>query len=93
MVIRFDPHPNLQDCIALHHAAEQGRLPGTPIRVIRSANLRTEYWRQDATMLVEQKRNFKEYPLVVRCDALAATGERLGLSYVGLIVETVEDMS
>jgi hypothetical protein len=83
--------PDLQEFIRLFREREATRPPGTPIRVIRSANLRTDYWRQDARYLVEQKGHGEQRREVARCSALAATGEHLDLDRVGLVVDSTSE--
>jgi hypothetical protein len=99
----FDPHPSLTDLIERFEAAERGRPLDAPVRIVRVAMLQTIAWRQDVRLAGPEREvtferagrtvQFNAYSREGRLrEALAQTGEHLGLERVGRVVETIEGL-
>lgn len=86
-----DPSPTHDELLRIRDRMMAKLGSGAPVREIHSANLRTPIWRQDIEYLRRGWRTLGvESKEANRCEALAQTGEHLGLDRVGLIIETFE---
>ena len=98
-----DPEPTRETLLKLRDRMnarlhEDGRIRdyGRPVRIIRSANLLTRIWQQDAKSRVWRpklalwRRPDLESGELKRIRAMAETGEHLGLERVGLVVGVEE---
>lgn len=96
----WNPQPTHDELLAIRDRMLARLAAGAPVRLIRVANLKTEAWRQDVRFNRDRAVAFPTTGRFVRfrdrqsdlCEALASTGEHLGLDRVGLVVETVEDV-
>lgn len=87
-----DPSPTGDELLAIRDRMlrQLESEPHRPVRIVRSANLLTHYWRADVGFLESRGQGRRPGTQLSISETLAETGERLDIERVGLIFEVAE---